>query len=254
LPVAALPVATRASAVSSGQRASTRLGCAAGSGSISESVVYGICFHGIGTPRRPLEAGEEPYWVSVDTFHAILDTIVEIPAVEISFDDGNASDVDIALPALLQRELSASFFVVAGRIGAPGSLDRDALRELDRRGMTIGSHGMDHRPWRHLSPVDRDRELVEARRELAAIIGRPMEEAALPTGAYDRRLLKELERLEYRAVHTSDRRPGASGAWLRPRFSVVASDTSETVRDYARLPSRARRARLSTKAYLKRLR
>jgi len=35
--------------------------------------------------------------------------------VQLSFDDGNRSDVGIALPALLERELSATFFVVAGR-------------------------------------------------------------------------------------------------------------------------------------------
>ena len=62
------------------------------------SVVHGICFHGIGTPRRPLEPGEERYWITADAFHAILDAIAEAPGIRISFDDGNASDLDIGLP------------------------------------------------------------------------------------------------------------------------------------------------------------
>ena len=51
--------------------------------------------------------------------------------MRISFDDGNASDLDIALGALLERGLVGSFFVVAGRIGSRGSLDSDGLRELE---------------------------------------------------------------------------------------------------------------------------
>ena len=57
------------------------------------SVVHGICFHGIGVPRRPLEPGEERYWITADAFHTIMDAIAEIPGIRISFDDGNASDL-----------------------------------------------------------------------------------------------------------------------------------------------------------------
>ena len=77
--------------------------------------VHGICFHGIGTPERTLEPGEDRYWVAIDEFLAMLDAIAAAPGVRISFDDGNASDIEIALGGLRERDLSASFFVLAGR-------------------------------------------------------------------------------------------------------------------------------------------
>ena len=219
------------------------------------SVVHGICFHGIGTPRRPLEPGEERYWITADAFHTILDAIAETPGIRISFDDGNASDLEIGLQALLDRKLVGSFFVVAGRLGSRGSLDADDLRELVRHGMTIGTHGMDHRPWRDLAPADKERELVEARHRIAEASGHPIEEAALPLGAYDRRLLSDLKRLGYRTVHTSDRRIGRDGEWLQPRFSVLAEDTVESVQRSALVvPSPTRRIWLAAKGRVKRMR
>jgi peptidoglycan/xylan/chitin deacetylase (PgdA/CDA1 family) len=218
-------------------------------------IVRGICFHGIGAPQRELEAGEQRYWITVDAFHGILDAIAGRPDVRISFDDGNASDLDIGLSALLERGLVGSFFVVAGRIGSRGSLDADGLRELSRHGMTIGTHGMDHRPWRRLRPAVRERELIEARARIAGEVGRPVDQAALPMGLYDRRLLADLRRLGYAVVHTSERMTGLEGAWLQPRFSVLADDTVTSVERSALAdPPRARRAWLVAKSRLKGLR
>ena len=105
-----------------------------------------ICFHGIGSPARDLEDGEAPYWVGRETFLRVLDEVATWPRVALSFDDGNASDIEIGLPALKDRGLQATFFVLAARLDQPGSLSRDAVRELHTAGMTMGSHGMDAPP------------------------------------------------------------------------------------------------------------
>lgn len=219
------------------------------------TLVHGVSFHGIGTPGPGVGSAERPYWVTQTAFTEILDVLAAAANVEITFDDGNASDVEIALGALRERGLVAQFFVVAGRLGQPGYLDVDGVQELVRGGMTIGSHGMDHRSWRGLSDSDRQRELVEARALLADVVGAPVDEAAVPMGRYDRRLLSELRRLGYAAVHTSDRRPATEGAWLRPRFSVGADDTPASVRGTAlAVPSPVSRVWLGAKGALKALR
>jgi hypothetical protein len=76
----------------------------------------------------------------------------------------------------------------------------------------------------------RHRELVEARSLLEDASKGPVNEAALPLGRYDRKVLGALKREGYRAVHTSDRRPARPGAWLQPRYSVLQSDTVESIR------------------------
>jgi peptidoglycan/xylan/chitin deacetylase (PgdA/CDA1 family) len=195
--------------------------------------VINICFHGIGTPGRELEPGENRYWITVDTYLRVLDDLATWPAVRISFDDGNASDVEIGLPALLERGLAAEFFVLAGRLGAPGSLSEPAVKELAASGMAVGTHGMNHIPWRGLDPQTQRAELVEARARIAAAAGTDVTAAACPLGRYDRRLLAELRRLGYTRVYTSDRRAADPNAWLQPRYSIRAEDTPLTFRKAA---------------------
>jgi peptidoglycan/xylan/chitin deacetylase (PgdA/CDA1 family) len=206
-----------------------------------------ILFHGVGTPERRLEAGEDRYWVDRDRFQAVLDEVARWPRVRLSFDDGNASDVEIALPALLDRGLSADFFVLAHRIGSPGSLREDDVQALIKNGMTVGTHGMGHRSWRRMDGATAREEFVVARDRVASVTGKPVTRAACPLGQYDRACLSALRRLGYTTVYTSDRRPARPGHWLQPRFSVRRGDTPEALRTEV-LHSRRLSARLRASA------
>ncbi|AGZ41483.1 polysaccharide deacetylase family protein [Actinoplanes friuliensis] len=217
--------------------------------------VVNVCFHGIGVPARELEPGEDRYWVTEDQFHAVLDEIRTWPSVRISFDDGNASDARIGLPALVERGLTADFFVLAGRLGTAGSLDEDDVRELGKQGMGVGSHGMAHRSWRGMDEQTRRAELVEARDRIAGVSGSPVEAAACPLGRYDRELLNSMRSLGYTRVYTSDRRHARGGSWLQPRFSVRREDTPESLRaEVLHRPPLVRRAKLAAIGTVKRLR
>lgn len=185
-------------------------------------VLTNLCFHGVGVPGRALEPGEARYWVDPGRLAGLLDVATGRPDVRLSFDDGNASDVAIALPALRRRGLRAAFFVVAGRLDRPGSLRAADVRALTEAGMTVGSHGLAHRPWRGMDAATRRAELVEARERIAEAAGRPVVTAALPLGQYDRALLAELRRLGYARVYSSDAVPADERAWLQPRTSVEA--------------------------------
>lgn len=217
--------------------------------------VVNVCFHGIGTPGRELEPGEDPYWVSETAFHDILDELARWPDVRISFDDGNASDVEIGLPALVERGLTAQFFLLAARLDKPGSVSSDGIRELRAHGMTIGSHGMWHRSWRGLTEAERVEEFVTARDQLADVAGAPVTLAACPLGRYDRQVLGALRKHGYTTVYTSDRRTARSDAWLQPRYSVRKGDTAEGLRAQVRVrPPLARRVRTSAVGVVKRWR
>lgn len=195
------------------------------------ATVTNVCFHGVGTPRRDLEPGEADYWIGRDAFLGILDELAGRPGVRISFDDGNASDVEIALPALVERGMTATFFLLAGRLDDAGSVHRDRVRALAAGGMPIGSHGMDHRSWRGLTADESRVELGEARDVLSEVSGTQVVEAALPLGRYDRGVLSELRRRGYDRVYTSDQTEARPDAWLQPRFSVRRHDTAATVHE-----------------------
>lgn len=178
-----------------------------------------IILHGIGAPQRALEPGEEVFWLSRDMFCRTLDLIAEMgpDAPVITFDDGNASDIEIALPELEARGLRATFFLLTGRLGIPGSLTEADVTALAQAGHPIGLHGADHVDWRGLDDASRIREFVTARDRLAALAGHPVDLAAAPFGLYDRQILQDLRRLGFRALYTSDRGLAAGGAFIRPR-------------------------------------
>lgn len=189
-----------------------------------------ICFHGIGTCVREREEGESRYWISERRFAEILDMVEGQSHVSLSFDDGNASDVHIALPELSRRGLTATFFAVAGRLNDADSIRAADLRQLRAAGMNIGSHGWAHIPWRHLAPAQQHQEFIEARTALAEASGGDVDKAALPLGRFDRSVLASLRKHGYRAVYSSDRLPARPNAWLQGRFSITQQDTPESVR------------------------
>jgi peptidoglycan/xylan/chitin deacetylase (PgdA/CDA1 family) len=214
-----------------------------------------VTFHGVGDPTRPLEPGEEEVWVSKQRFVALLDAAVERDDVRIMFDDGNLSDLEHALPALRARGLKATFFIVAGRVGAPGFVDADGVRELAAAGMGIGSHGMRHRPWRCLDDRARDEELVGARQLLEEVVEQPVTEAACPFGSYDRRVIAGLRRAGYNRVYTSDRGTTRPSDFLQARNSVGPDDEPDVLTRIAGLDHRPDKAlRRCTKLAVKRWR
>ncbi|MFC5187692.1 polysaccharide deacetylase family protein [Actinomadura harenae] len=158
--------------------------------------------------------------MDVDRFERVLDAVADRPDVRLTFDDGNASDVETALPRLLARGLTAEFFVLAGRLGEPGRLTADGVRELVDSGMTVGSHGWAHRDWRRLTATQVGEELVRAHDVLSQITGAPVTRVAVPFGSYDRHVLRRLRRAAVTRAYTSDGGPARPDAWLQARTSL----------------------------------
>jgi peptidoglycan/xylan/chitin deacetylase (PgdA/CDA1 family) len=210
-----------------------------------------LTFHGIGPVDRALDAGEDRVWIDAERLHEVLDAVTNRPDVVITFDDGNRSDLEIGVPALQARGLSATFFVVAGRLGTPGFLSAEDVRTLLAEGMTVGCHGMRHRPWRGLDDAALEEELVTAKAEIEAAAGRPVTLAGCPFGAYDRRSLRALRRAGYRRVYTSDRGLARAGDWLQARNTITPDARLDAVLSPHASGGRtlARRAKLLAKRW-----
>lgn len=186
--------------------------------------------HGVGRPARRLDPGEDAAWVSIAQLEMVLDAAVGRPDVRLTFDDGNASDVELALPRLLERGLIAEFFVAAGLLGEPARLDGDGVRELSRAGMRVGSHGWAHRDWRRLTPAEVREEFVDAPRVLAELTGVPIVRHSIPFGSYDRHVLRRLRQVRADRAYTSDGGRARDGRWLQARNSLRNTLDAEWVR------------------------
>jgi peptidoglycan/xylan/chitin deacetylase (PgdA/CDA1 family) len=214
-----------------------------------------LTVHGIGRAPRPLDAGEDRTWVTVEQFEQVLDAVVGRTDVRLTFDDGNASDVEIGLSRLLERGLSAEFFVLAGLLGEPGRLDAADVRKLHEAGMRVGSHGWAHRDWRRIDPSMHAQEFRDSRRALGELTGRSVSRVAIPFGSYDRHVLRHLRRTGVTRAYTSDGGRARPDSWLQARTSLHADIGPEWIRSVLDgRPSRSLRARRVVARGFKRVR
>jgi peptidoglycan/xylan/chitin deacetylase (PgdA/CDA1 family) len=214
-----------------------------------------LTVHGIGPAPRMLDPSKDRGWVTVEQFEQVLDTVVGRTDVRLTFDDGNASDVEIGLPRLLERGLSAEFFVLAGLLGEPGRLDAADVRQLHEAGMRLGSHGWAHRDWRRIDPSLHAEEFQDSRRVLGQLTGSSVSRVAIPFGSYDRHVLSYLRRSGVTRAYTSDGGRARPDSWLQTRTSLRADIGPGWIRSVLDgRPSRSLRARRVVASTFKRVR
>ena len=212
-------------------------------------------FHGVGPVTREIDAGEHDCWLDQDHFETVLDLVRDRPNIRLTVDDGNASDFELILPALLRRGLKAMFFVCAGLLDQPTFLSRRQVKELQARGMTIGSHGARHRSWRRLTASQASEEFENSRAEIEKVCEVPVDTAACPFGAYDRTVLVGLRRAGYRTVYTSDGGVARESDWLRARTSVTRSTPlAETRHLIEQGPNAWQQLSIDLRKFIKRMR
>ncbi len=170
-----------------------------------------INFHGIGKCYREFEdESEEKYWISENFFECIIDLILyhikkKQKKIEITFDDSNISDFTIALPLLKKHNIVATFFILATKIGKPGYLSVQNIKNLINHGMIIGSHGMNHVPWTSLDELSLNSELLDSKIILEDITDQKVVQISCPMGLYNKYVINKVIQHGYSTIYTSDK-------------------------------------------------
>ena len=186
------------------------------------------------------------YKLDVEAFEAHLDAIartgVSVGSVRngaraaLTFDDGGASAL-VAAEMLERRGWRGQFFVTTARIGTPGFLTADGVRELAARGHEVGSHSHTHPTY--MGTLTREElagEWIGSREILAEVLGQPPNSAAVPGGFLSAAVIEEAARAGYRLLMTSqpsarpDRR---EGMLVHGRFTIWAATPPARAAAYA---------------------
>jgi peptidoglycan/xylan/chitin deacetylase (PgdA/CDA1 family) len=144
--------------------------------------------------------------------------------VILTFDDGHLSNHRLAFPALRAAGAGADFFVNPAQVGTSGFASWAELREMGEAGMSIQSHGLDHRNYlTTLSPSRLREELRRARMEIEEKIGRPVTLLAPPGGRAPRDLEQIAREVGYAHVFGSNPESiSRDGRHSHGRFAVTA--------------------------------
>src|SRR4030088_1114435 len=122
----------------------------------------------------------------------------------ITFDDGCETDLIAAAPVLRETGFKATFYLTAGFIGTPGYLNANQVRELDAQGFQIGCHSMTHPYLSDLPESELKREVVDAKLQIEAIVGHPIEHFSCPGGRYDQRTIQMARHAGFITVANSE--------------------------------------------------
>jgi peptidoglycan/xylan/chitin deacetylase (PgdA/CDA1 family) len=180
-----------------------------------------FCFHDVVPPERlaTVPLGHRPYALTVDEFRALAIEAKASPRRAIvasavpgelaggfyalTFDDGAASDYEVAFPILCEHGLRATFFVVPTLVETEGYVTWSQLREMVAAGMEVGSHSLTHPFVDGLDRAALEREFGESKRMLEERLGIAVRSASLPRGWDSPELRRVLEACGYKTFCTS---------------------------------------------------
>ncbi len=141
---------------------------------------------------------------------------LELPEkpIILTFDDGYADNYEEMLPILEAHGMKAEVYMVTNSIGQPGYLTWEQLREMQDRGVEIGSHTANHLPLTTLSSEERADELKLSKLILEWNGIRTVFSLSYPNGKYDEALPELLRENEYLTAVTGD--PGLNTFQTNP--------------------------------------
>ena len=178
-----------------------------------------------------LDTADFERFISVSRNYASLEAVVADKAYTgkcaITFDDGLEDVYTLAWPVLKEKRIPFTVFVLSRRVGTPGYLSQRQLLELAEDPLvTIGAHGTEHRVLTELTEAEQRQEIFDSKRELEALIGKPVVYYAYSHGRYDDTTLKLIQQAGYRNAFAVDGRPlyrkTDKGPYAYPRLSVEA--------------------------------
>ena len=225
---------------------------------------YPLMYHDVVVPGGEDASGfagpaAARYKLTPDQFGEHLRAIaraVDTPPL-LTFDDGGASAMRVA-DALERAGWRGMFFVTAAYIDQPGFLTLAQMRDLRRRGHTIGTHSWSHPAGMfRLSPAELAAEWQRSTEALSEALGERILAASVPGGSYSRRVGDAVAAAGVHVLFTS-RPAGASvrhgSLTIAGRYAVRRTTTARraaAVASGAVLPRIAQLAWWDTKAALK---
>lgn len=124
--------------------------------------------------------------------------------IVLTFDDGYADNYRTMLPILESHGMTAVVYVITNELGKFGYLTFDDLKDMERRGIEIGSHTSDHLPLTELDETFRRRQVRESKIYLEWSGLEPICSLSYPNGAFNKEIEELLREENYLTAVTGE--------------------------------------------------
>ncbi len=175
-----------------------------------------LAYHHFGVPAAgeydcPLEKFEDQLrWLKTHHYESVLPQQLigaaagrsTLPAhpVMFTFDDNNGEQYTDAAPLLEQYGYRGAFFIMTVTIGKRYYMKADQLKDLERRGHTIGGHTWDHRNVAILTAEELATQLNRSENDLNEVLGHKPQFMSYPFGLYTPDVVADLQKRGYQGA------------------------------------------------------
>lgn len=123
----------------------------------------------------------------------------KLPAkpVMLTYDDTDEEQYSIGFTEMKKYGFKGVYFIMTIAINRPRYMSKEQLKELSDSGNVIAGHTWDHHMVTRYKGADWDTQLVNPKRKLEAITGKPIKYFAYPFGLWNKEAIPELKSSGY---------------------------------------------------------
>ena len=161
------------------------------------------------------------YTITLTNLYEYLMKNIPIPekSVVLTFDDGYENNYTDMFPVLKKYNFKATIFVITSNIDKnPNSMTSKQLLEMEKYGVDIESHTVNHDNLKELSIDKQLQTLVKSKQDLERILNKQVNFFAYPYGGYNKSAIESVKKAGYTMAFTTD------GRWSSKNNGMLSLD------------------------------
>ncbi|WP_281297838.1 polysaccharide deacetylase family protein [Flavobacterium limnophilum] len=115
----------------------------------------------------------------------------------ITFDDTREEHYRIGAPEMNKYGYKGVFFIMTVSINRPGYMTKAQIKDLSDSGNGIGAHTWDHHPVTKYKEADWNIQIINPKKQLESITGKPINYFAYPCGEWNSQAIAKLKNNGY---------------------------------------------------------